>query len=228
MIGGMTRSSCQGGRRPALNPAQREELRRLRDADREASLVTLTRRLEAACGVRISAPTASRELRQMGYTHTRKTTRAVTPVEPDCPKRKRGYSAPPSLNPPSPSFRKAYPTDLTDEAWALLEPHVPQPLPGGRPAHWPRRELVNAMFYVLRNGCTWRALPHDFPPYSTVYDYFRRWRDAGVWQRINEALRAMVRVAAGRDPTPSAASIDSQSVKTTEKRGIAATTAANA
>lgn len=184
--------------------------------------------LEAVCGIRISNTTVSSELRFMGYTHSRKVPRSLLPPEPDCPKLPRRYAKPPRLNPPSPSFRRAYPTDVTDDEWAILAPLIPEPLPGGRPAHLSRRELVNAQFYVLRNGCTWRALPHDFPAYSTVYWYFRKWRDAGVWQRINDALREMVRVAAGRDPTPSAASLDSQSVKTTEKRGIVATTAASA
>lgn len=195
-------------------------------------MVQLAVLLEADCGVRISKATVSRELRRLGFKRCRGGRRRSEPpekpAEEACPKRKRGYAAPPELMPPSPSFRKAYPTDVTDTQWAILEPLVPPALPGGRPARWSRRELVNAMFYVLRNGCTWRALPHDFPPYSTVYDYFRQWRDAGVWQRINDALREMVRVQAGRDPTPSAASLDSQSVKTTEKRGIAVTTAASA
>jgi putative transposase len=122
--------------------------------------------------------------------------------------------------------RRAYPTDLTDTQWAILEPLVPAPKAGGRPAKHPRRELVNAMLYVLRSGEAWRLLPHDFPAWQTVYHYFRLWRDDGTWEQINDALHAQVRNKAGRDPAPSAAIIDSQSAKTTEKGGRVATMAA--
>jgi len=119
--------------------------------------------------------------------------------------------------------RRAYPTDLTDAQWAFLEPLVPPPKPGGRPPKHPRRELVNAMLYGLRSGGAWRLLPHEFPPWQTVYHYFRLWRLDGTWERINTALREQVRVRTGRDAQPSAAIIDSQSAKTTEKGGAAAT-----
>ncbi len=122
--------------------------------------------------------------------------------------------------------RRAYPTDLTDTQWAILEPHVPPPKPGGRPAKHPRREIVNAMLYVLRGGIAWRVLPHDLPPWHTIYDYFRRWRIDGTWEQINAALRERVRIRVGREPTPRAAILDSQSVKTTGKGGLAAMTGA--
>ena len=122
--------------------------------------------------------------------------------------------------------RRAYPTDLTDAQWAVLEPRVPPPRPGGRPPKHPRRELVDAMLYVLRSGEAWRLLPHDLPPWQTVYHYFRLWRRDGTWERVNAALRERTRLRAGREATPSAAILDSQSAKTTEKGGRAATTAA--
>jgi putative transposase len=113
--------------------------------------------------------------------------------------------------------RKPYPSDLTDAQWDLIKPHVPKPKSGGRPASVDRREIVNAILYLVREGITWRAMPHDFPPYRTVYHYFRLWRDDGTWQTIHDALRDETRQAAGREASPSAAIIDAQSVKTVEQ-----------
>jgi putative transposase len=122
--------------------------------------------------------------------------------------------------------RKAYPTDLNDKEWTVIEPYVPKPKTGGRPAEHSRREIINAIAYVLRSGCAWRLMPHDLPPWSTVYDYFRQWRIDGTWERINTALREKLRTTIGREAEPSAAIIDSQTVKTTEKGDLAATTPA--
>ena len=120
--------------------------------------------------------------------------------------------------------RRRYPSDLTDAQWTLLEPLLPPALPGGRPRTHPTRELVDAMRYVLRGGIAWRALPHDYPPWQTVYHYFRQWRLDGTWEGLNDELREVVRERAGRTAQPSAAILDSQSAKTTEKGGLAATT----
>src|SRR5438132_4566847 len=106
-----------------------------------------------------------------------------------------------------------YPSDLTDEQWPLLLPLLPRAAENCRPRKTDLREVVNAIFYLNRAGCPWRMLPRDFPPWRTVYNYFERWRDDGTWAKLVKTLREQVRVAAGREPTPSAGSIDSQSVK---------------
>jgi transposase len=116
--------------------------------------------------------------------------------------------------------RAAYPSDVSDAQWALLEPLIPPARPGGRPRTTDMRQIVNAILYVLRTGCAWRLLPHDLPPWSTVYDYLRKFRLNGVWRRLHEALRDRVRRQEGREESPSAAILDSQSVKTTEKGGL--------
>ena len=115
--------------------------------------------------------------------------------------------------------RKPYPSDLTNKQWEILSPLLPPAKPGGRPRTVDLREVMNGVLYVLRSGCPWRMVPHDLPPWQTLYKYFRSWTMDGTWERVNETLRPSVREAEGRDPTPSAAIIDSQSVKTTEKGG---------
>lgn len=112
--------------------------------------------------------------------------------------------------------RKPYSSDLTDAQWPLFEPLLPAAKPGGRPRTTDLREVVNALFYLNREGCGWRALPHDFPPWQTVYDYFAAWKRDGTWDTLNGVLRRQLRVMAGRPHTPTTASIDSQTVKATE------------
>jgi putative transposase len=121
-------------------------------------------------------------------------------------------------------IRRAYATDLSDEEWRILEPLVPEAKPGGRPRTHETRELLDAISYTVRGGCAWRLLPHEFPPWKTVYHYFRIWRIDGTWERVNGALRERIREMAGREATPSeatpsAAIVDSQSARTTERGG---------
>jgi putative transposase len=112
-------------------------------------------------------------------------------------------------------MRKTYRTDLSDAEWSYIEPHIPTPKAPGRPRVHPLREILDAIFYMLRSGCAWRLLPHDFPPWKTVHHYFRTWRIDGTWERLHAALRERVRVRMKREPQPSAGIVDSQSVKTT-------------
>ena len=112
-------------------------------------------------------------------------------------------------------MRKAYQSDLSDAEWSCLEPHLPLPEATRRPKMHTTREILNAIFYIVRGGCAWRLLPNDFPPWKTVYHYFRSWRLDGTWERVHAALRKRVRVRMNRDPEPSAGVVDSQSVKTT-------------
>jgi len=118
-----------------------------------------------------------------------------------------------------------YPSDLTDQEWQILDPYVRQGRMG-RPRQHDMRDVLNAIFYVMRTGCQWRQLPQNFPAWQTVYDYYFRWRRDGVWPRIQRALRGVARVTIGRKASPSAAVIDSRTVKTVQKGGSAALMAA--
>jgi len=121
---------------------------------------------------------------------------------------------------------RTYPADTSDAEWAILEPLIPAPKPGGRPARIARRDIVDGIFYVMRGGVSWRMLPADFPYWKTVYDYFRQWKQLGLSERINVALRAKTRQVAGRNAVPTAGIVDSRSIKTSQKGGSEGTTAA--
>lgn len=122
--------------------------------------------------------------------------------------------------------REPYPTDLSDAEWEVIEPLLPIQRTG-RPRKYSQREMINALLYITRSGCSWRMLPHDLPPWQAVYAYFRKLTDLGLWEEINDRLRERVRQEADRETHPSTLVVDTQSVKTTEKGGHVVTTEAN-
>lgn len=115
--------------------------------------------------------------------------------------------------------RQPYPSDLSDAEWDILKPLLPQPKGFGHPVEVDFREILNGIFYVQRTGCQWEMMPHDLPPYSTVYSYFKKWQRKGIWQQMHDQIRGQLRRQLGRDDQSTVAIADSQSVKTTEKRG---------
>jgi putative transposase len=112
-------------------------------------------------------------------------------------------------------MRERCPTDLSDAEWSCIEPYLPTPRAPGRPRRHALREILDAIFYIVRSGCAWRLLPHEFPPWKTIHHYFRIWRIDGTWERLHAVLRQRLRVPLKRDPQPSAGIVDSQSVKIT-------------
>jgi putative transposase len=115
--------------------------------------------------------------------------------------------------------RQPYPSDLSDAEWDILKPLLPKPKGFGHPVEVDFREILNGIFYVQRTGCQWEMMPHDLPPSSTVYSYFRKWQRKGIWQQMHDQIRQQLRTTLGRDEQSTVAIADSQSVKSTEKRG---------
>jgi putative transposase len=115
--------------------------------------------------------------------------------------------------------RKPYPSDISDAEWEIFKPMLPLPKGFGHPVEVNFREILNGIFYVQRSGCQWEMMPHDLPPYSTVYSYFQKWQRKGLWQTMHDQVRQQLRTKLGRDEHSTVAIGDSQSVKTTEKRG---------
>jgi putative transposase len=117
-------------------------------------------------------------------------------------------------------MRKRYPTDLSEDEWSKIADFFKtNPKKGGRPSKHSRKEIVDAIFYILSTGCSWRLLPHDFPPWQTVYSSFRHWQNLEIWEEMNAMLRKQWRIKQGRNEEPTGGIVDSQSVKTTEKGG---------
>jgi transposase len=203
----------------------------LRREDPSATRQQLAERLAERTGVYVSPYSVGERLKKLGLTYHRLPSSARRPQEEPTATRPTKRYNPSGAGPagyPTSYFRRAYPSDLTDAQWELIAPLIPAAKPGGRYQKIPRRELVNGMLYVLHTGCPWRALPHDLPHWKTVYEYFRQWRDGGLWVRIVAELFQSARRQRGRHPAPSAAAMDAQSVATTEKGGPEGSTASSA
>jgi transposase len=205
-----------------LNAAERQRLVELLVAHPQLPLRRVLLLLHEEIGKAPSLVTAHRYLRAMGIGRRR-------PPKPAAPKQQHGK--------PAYRYRAAnrragdathYPTHLTQAEWLLIEPLFSRQGKVGRPSKAGPRAILDALFYMARSGCSWRMLPHDFPPWPTVYSAFRRWAKKGLFEEMNARLNVRWRLAHGRTALPSAAVADTQSVKTTEKGGLAAGTAASA
>lgn len=207
-----------GGAVCRLDAVGVQRLVTLREEAPDASYATLVADL-AAQGLAVSVATIKRALKAAGFVrHAVKSSAKAALSDPKKRSSVRRYRRDPL--PPPTDGRRAYSSDLTDAEWALVLPLLPTRPRGGRPPTYARREMVNAVFYLLRTGCQWRMLPHDFPPWEAVYAFFDESKASGFWEQLNHTLRGQVRQQAGRAETPTAAIIDSQSVKTTEKGGV--------
>jgi transposase len=215
----------RGPKRTQKTPEVLAALERLRQADPAATLGQLAERLTEETGVRVTEHTIGDWFRQQGIRFRRRMA-ADRPSKSTSSEQPRPYRPSGVDGPGYPWYgRRAYPSDLSDAQWELIEPYIPPCKPGGRPQEIERRELVNAMLYLLRTGCPWRALPHDLPHWRTTHYYFHRWQKEGVWAQVVSVLVTKARIQQGRRPRPMIAVMDSQSVPTTEKGGSVVLTA---
>lgn len=208
------------GKSSLLNDSQRAKLVELIEQHRDASLADLATAMEQACGAKLSIQAVSNYLHRAGFHKDRPAKPVVTDATatPDGTRYQDRHRRDPKDG--------TYPSSLTDAEFAVLDKLMVRKERRGRPPSYPRRSMLDAVFYIVRTGCQWRGVPHDFPPWTAVWVTFRRWRNNGMLDRMYEALLVQWRLQAQRKAEPTAAIIDSQSVKTTEKGGSAATTAA--
>jgi putative transposase len=207
-----------GGPEPTLGSAEHSVIRELLLADDMMTIADLIERVAEETGKRVSPGTMSRTLRKLEIRRVRPPARPPRPAAPRPPDPAR-YKA--TQRP-----RRRYGTDLTDAEWAVIEHRFVGPRGRGRPPKHEPRDMLDAMFYVVRTGCAWRMLPTDLPPWTAVYKQFRRWTRNGVIRRVHDDLRRMWRERAGRGSEPTAVIVDSQSARTTEKGGLEVTTRA--